>query len=296
MTGRKLRYSERLALAESGALAPLEFEDVPETFTRAFVHLVQQTAKTPKVGGSFADALQGALIAHFGLPPGIGYEDLILRADVAALLDIVEIVAEESERMRPYRDAQRSSVGGGLTYRKTSRAAMPAFASKFNTLADRHRLGYRLENGEMQRIGSPALSDVVVGPAVLASQRPGWDQVERSFREALRHQRGGSDENDDALTAAAAALEAALKAAGFQGAMLGQLSKAFKGSSLAAPQLRGVPDLLQDLLERSAAVRNIHGDAHGRAPGDHPDVPQELVDLAVHLTGSFVVYLERASR
>jgi hypothetical protein len=244
--------------------------------------------------GSFSDALRTALVAHFGVGPQIGYETLIVRGAPTDVLDIVEIAAEESEKLRRYQRPRRS--GGGVSYESNSAAAIPGFASKFNDLADRHRLGYRLDNGEIQRIGSPALSEVIVGPAVLASQRPGWDQVERSYREALRHQRGGRDENDDALTAAAAALEAALKAAGIQGTTLAQLSKAFKGSSLAAPQVRGVPDLLQDLLERTAAVRNIHGDAHGRAPGDEPDVPQELVDLAIHLTGSFIVYLERVSR
>jgi hypothetical protein len=186
--------------------------------------------------------------------------------------------------------------GGGFRSETHYRAALPAFAEKFNELADRHRFGYRFVDDEIQRLGSPALVDVVVGPAVLAAGREGWDQVERSYREALHHQRGGPDENDDALTAAGAALEAALKAVGLHGNTLSQLSKAFKTSAFAAPQLNGVPEMLQGLLERTSALRNIHGDAHGRAPGDHPDVPQELVDLAVHLTGAFIVYLERATR
>lgn len=228
------------------------------------------------------------------MSPGTGYTAIILRSDVLTFLDIAELLAEEGAREHTYSDPQRSS--GRIIYRSRSKAAMPDFADKFNDLGDRHRIGYRFANTEIQRIGSPALSDAIVGPALLAAQRLGWDQVERSFREALQHQRGGADENDDAVTAASAALESALKAAGLPGSTLGQLSKAFKGSSFAAPQLRTVPDLLQGLLERSAAVRNIHGDAHGRGPDDDPEVPQELVDLAVHLTGAFIVYLEHASQ
>lgn len=293
---RKLRYSERQEITQTGALGPLEFDEIPVAFIGAFLHLIDQATDTSKIGGSFSRALRSALVAHFGLEPGFAYEPLVQRATVPNLLDIVEITAEESEREHGYQESKRAPMGGGLIYKPARKAAMPDSASRINDLADRHRLGYRLEGGEIQRVGSPALIETVVGPALLASQRAGWDQVERSYKEALRHQRGGADENDDALTAAAAALESALKAAGFKGSTLGQLSKAFKASALAAPQLREVPDLLQDLLERSAAVRNTHGDAHGRAPGDDPNVPQELVDLAIHLAGSFIVYIERASR
>jgi hypothetical protein len=39
-------------MAESGALAPLQFDAIPETFTAAFVHLIDQGTKVPRVGGS----------------------------------------------------------------------------------------------------------------------------------------------------------------------------------------------------------------------------------------------------
>jgi len=47
---------------------------------------------------------------------------------------------------------------------------------------------------------------------------------------------------------------------------------------------------LDDLLQRSNAIRSTAGDAHGKAPGAG-EVPQSLVNLAIHLTGSFIVYL-----
>jgi hypothetical protein len=204
-------------------------------------------------------------------------------------------VAEESKKVRRYRGVAGRSVGGGVRYTNATSAALPDLENLFNDLADRHRLGYRLEENEIRRVSSPALSEVVVGPALLSTQRTGWDQVERSYKAALHHQRGGRDENDDALTAAAAALEAALKAAGLRGKTLGELGKEFR-ASLGAPQLAAVPSLLHDLLQRTGALRNTDGDAHGRGPGESPEVPQELVDLAVHLTGAFIVYLERTTR
>ena len=68
---------------------------------------------------------------------------------------------------------------------------LPEAEQKINDLFDRHRFGFRLEAGEIRKIGSPVLDEVVVGPALLAAQRTGWDEVERSFREAIQHQRGG---------------------------------------------------------------------------------------------------------
>jgi hypothetical protein len=289
VTERQLRYSERLEIAETGALAPFEFDDVPGPFRRAFAHLLDQASDAKHVGVNFSRRFASALIEHFGLDAPIDLPMMIARYPTAQFLDLAEIAREAAEDS--YRYEERQKVPGGFRLRPTRASPMANFATRFNHIADRHRLGYRMESGEILRVGSPALTSVVVGPALLAAQKPGWDQVERSYREALRHQRGGTDENDDALTAAAASLESALKAAGFTGSTLSRLSSEFKASSLAAPQLRGVPDLLQDLLTRAGAMRNIHGDAHGRSPGDSPTVTHELVDLAIHLTGSFIVYL-----
>jgi hypothetical protein len=291
---RRLRYSERLAVSETGALPPLGFDEVPGALRVAVLHVVAEATRDEIVGADFSRSLHSALVEHLGVNQDPAWAFGLRDAQLPEFLDVIELVCEEATRERPYQ--RHVSRGGGFELRTFHRAVLPAFAEKFNELSDRHRFGYHLVGDEIQRLGSPALVDVVVGPAVLAAEREGWDQVERSYREALHHQRGGPDENDDALTAAGAALEAALKAAGLDGNTLGQLSKAFRASPLAAPQLNGVPEMLQGLLERTSALRNIHGDAHGRAPGDHPDVPQELVDLAVHLTGAFIVYLERATR
>jgi hypothetical protein len=124
----------------------------------------------------------------------------------------------------------------------------------------------------------------------MAVKRPGWEEAERCFREAIQHQRGGPDENDDALTAANAALESALKAAGFKGDRLSTLAKSFRNSDLAPSELKGVPEALDSLLKRSGAIRDSHSDSHGKAPGAEP-VPQELVDLAIHWAGAFIVFL-----
>src|SRR6202007_3007686 len=111
---------------------------------------------------------------------------------------------------------------------------------------------------------------------------------ERSFKEAIQHQRGGAAENDDALTAANAALEAALKAAGYKGSTLGPLAKDFKKNGSVPPELKGVPETLETLLGRSVALRSNYGDSHGKTAGAL-EVPDGLVALTINLAGAFIV-------
>jgi len=277
---RKLRYSERRALVETGSAGPLQDQPSLELIN-ALNYLIGEGTQSA-AGKQFANALHGACVKHFGWGAGVNVRVAILAPDLDDFLELMEIVCEEALR--------HHNVGGNRTL---YRPAIYGAEEKINDLFDRHRFGYRLDAGEIRKVGSPALSEVVVGPALLAVQRPGWEEADRSFREAIQHQRGGPDENDDALTAANAAIEAALKAAGFKGANLGPLAKDFKKSSVVPPELKDVPEALDLLLKRSGAMRNSHGDSHGKAPGADA-VPQELVDLAIHWAGAFIVYLSRA--
>lgn len=56
----------------------------------------------------------------------------------------------------------------------------------------------------------------------------------------------------------------------------------------------GVPEALDKLLKRSSAIRDPLSDAHGKDPGEGV-VPAEIVDLAIHWTGAFIVYLSEAA-
>ena len=52
--------------------------------------------------------------------------------------------------------------------------------------------------------------------------------------------------------------------------------------------------MLDKLLKRSQSVRDSLSDAHGRDTGAQ-DAPVEIVDLAIHWTGAFIVYLADAT-
>lgn len=282
---RKLRYSERKRLAETGSLG--DMQDAPSEAVKNAVFNVMRRGFESNVGVSFQAALRHACIEEFGWTQQQGEKELkstVRNLPTDRFLDFIEILIEEG--MTPYR-----------RYTGTKTVFVPAISNPravLNDLFERHRFGYRIGEDEIRQIGSPALDDEVVGPALLAVQRPGWEEVERSFKEAIQHQRGGTAENDDALTAANAALEAALKAAGYKGNSLGPLAKDFRKSSSIPPELKGVPETLETLLGKSMALRSNYGDSHGKH-SNAAEVPDAMVALAINLTGAFVVYLAEES-
>lgn len=281
MPERRLRYSERKRLAETGSLGDLGAEP-SASLRRAMVHLFDRAAehKWYTLRDGFRARTQNICEEHFGWPHNVAVAGFPMGASTEDLLDYVEILVDVGQQTLRY------SYGSEL---RTGQA-WPDAEDDYNQLFDRHRFAFRLQGGEAHQIGSPALDETVVGPALLAVRRPGWDEVERSYREALLHQRGGPDENDDALTAANAALEAALKATGLSGKTMGELAAAYKKANAGPGQLQGVPEALDRLLKTSAALRNTMGDAHGK-PSQAAPVPQAVVDLTIHLVGAFIVYL-----
>jgi hypothetical protein len=282
VTSRKLRYSERRRLAETGTLGELAHETVPETLRNALWYFIHQPEGRGRT--RLLKALDLECRKHFGWSGKQSLTTFLMGSPVDDFLDFTEIFIEHANRRwndTPY-TTPASSDGWRIVVAKAE--------DRVNELFERHRFGYRITTGEVHKIGSPLLEEEVIGPTLLAVARPGWDQVERSFHEALEHQRGG--ETDDALTAAHAAVEAALKAVGMSG-QFGAMTKQFRNSPFVPAYLRATPDALDallTLLDRSNAIRSSAGDAHGKESGAD-EVPQALADLAIHWAGAFIVYL-----
>jgi hypothetical protein len=286
-----LRYSDRQKLADAGTLGPLVYDTVPDKLRQALASVYQYSARAVPVGTQFDTRVRAKCEQHIGQSfYGVNFSSSTLAqfltskyTPVEDVLDVVEVVVEEAVTPWEY-----TIEGTQRTYR-----ADADIEQRINAAFVRHRFGYRLDGGQVRRIGSPAMDEAVVGPALLALKRPGWEEADRSYRDALHHRRGGPDERGAAITDAHAALEAAMKAAGLKGDTLAALAKSFRNSGLVLPQLEGVPEALDKLLKRSSAVRDDLSDAHGREPGE-PEVPAEVVDLAIHWTGAFIVYLSDA--
>lgn len=271
-----LRYSDRKQLHETGRLGDLTHDRVPDELALAIRVIVESASAD--VATLFVPRLNSALMEHFGV--GDRWTSFYAGGDNAdAFLDAVEILAEQATT-----NVFVPLMGG----KGKNRVPIPDIEERINRAFERFRFGYRLEQGEVRKVGSPLLDEQVMAPTLLAVRRAGWEEVERSYHEALAHQRGG--EADDALTAASAAIEAALKAVGMQGSTLKQLMQSFKASGLVPGYLTNIPELLVDLVDRLHAARNTQGDAHGKAPGA-PDVPQPLADLAIYWAGAFIAYL-----
>jgi hypothetical protein len=283
---RRLRYSERKRISETGSLGSYVADDVPGTLRNALHYLIYAPRSTPRT--SMIEAVEAVARLHFGWHGKETTATFVGRASVDDLLDFLEIVVEKC-LSGPHRGDYVSDPYRGRGYYESAHV-MPDIERQINVLFERHRFGYRFADGEARLISSPALEVEIVGPALLAANRSGWDHVERSYREALTHQRGG--ETDDAITAAHAAVEAALKAVGFKG-QFGTMLKQFRKSSLVPTYLRTAPealDLFLKLLSTSNAVRSAEGDAHGKAPGAS-EAAQPLADLAIHWAGAFIVFL-----
>lgn len=290
-----LRYSDRKRMAEEGSIGPLEYDEVPRSLREALVSIYENAARSGVAGSAFDKEVTATCTQHFGQKfygvnmSAFGVKEFLsakpsysspYRSSIDDVLDVVEILVEEGPKRWRFKDH------GSLS-------ADTSIERRVNAAFVRHRLGYRSEGGQVHRIGSPALDEAVVGPALLALERPGWEAAEKSFRDALYHRRGGPDEREAAITDAHAALEASMKASGLAGDRLSSLAKSFRNSGLVPPQLEGIPDLLDKLLKRSSSIRDPMGDAHGKAPGTEP-VPAEIVDLAIHWTGAFIVFLAEA--
>lgn len=291
-----MRYSDRRRLAEEGSLGPLEYNTVPEGLRTALVSIYENAARSNVARDAFDREVTGTCAQHFSREfygvnsQGFGVRDFLTKkesysgpyvADASDVLDLAEILVEQGVAEWTFKEHG--------TY-----SADPQIEGRINAAFVRHRFGYRVEGGQVHRVGSPALDEAVVGPALIALRRPGWEAADKSYRDALHHRRGGPAERDAAITDAHAALEAAMKAAGLSGDRLSALAKSFRNSGLVPSQLERVPELLDDLLKRSSSIRDPLGDAHGKAPGA-AEVPAEVVDLAIHWTGAFIVYLADAT-
>ena len=288
----QLRYSDRERMSRDGTLGPLEFTEGPSSLRVAIKSIYENAARSPVVGAQFDKRVTAHCTQHFGKQfwnvnsSAFGVADFVTSQYTAVndVLDLVEIIADEAATKWTF-----NNEGVSRNLRADSE-----IETNFNRAFVRHRFGFRVSDGEVRRIGAPALDEAIVGPALLALSRPGWEAADRSFRDALHHRRGGPDERDAAITDAHAALEAAMKAAGLSGDRLSTLARSFRNSGIVLPQLEGVPEALDSLLKRSSSIRDSLGDAHGKPPDAQP-VPDGIVDLAIHWTGAFIVYLSEAS-
>jgi hypothetical protein len=272
---RRFRYSERRRLQETGSLGDLVESEVPQPLRNAVdYHLATKAPKADWVKLRFHVGVTDACLPYFGWPRGTPWTHGV-NEPLEDFLDWIEVVVEEGSKPHQFP-------------RREPQAAYPGIEQDLNALFERHRFGYRIQDRQVHAVRSPRLDEEVIGPALFAVTKKGWNQVEEAYRRALDHERAG--EVDDALTAANAAVESALKAFGCRGRSLGPLLKDLRRKKALAGYAEGTADELAALLGRLMRWRSTEGDAHGKAPGAQ-DPPPALASLAIHWAGAFIVYL-----
>jgi hypothetical protein len=279
-TGRKLRYSERRRLDETGSLGDLEHDSVPQAVRMALFHLMFRSQIRHQA--PFSQHVLNRIAVHFSdFTADWDAATPLISTDrsVDEILDYCEIAVEAGM------DTTKARATGGHYY---DVATYGDLESKINPLFETHRFGYRMVSGQAQRLDSPLLHVEVVGPALLAARRAGWSEVEERYASAILNHRGG--ETAKALTDANAAIESALKAVGMRGNATGDLTKALAKSPLLAPYGAKANGQLKGLVDNLMVWRSNFGDAHGGGPGVQ-DAPPELAGLAIHWSGAFIVFL-----
>lgn len=148
-----------------------------------------------------------------------------------------------------------------------------------NEVLRQHRISVRLVNGRMVDFASEELHTEVVAPTLrLLSGRPGWEDVERAYQDALQE-----DDPGDAVTDAGTALQEALKVVGCGGNSLGRQLGDAKRRGLLAPHDKNLSEAIAGLIVWVSADRSETGDAHKRTKATEADAW-----LTIHVVGALI--------
>lgn len=168
------------------------------------------------------------------------------------------------------------------------RPAIGHLPEELNELFERHRFGFQMtKEGEVLRVGSPALVEELLLPALLVLKDTRFDLAEEHFHNALTEYRAKRPRR--CIHEAQMSTEATLSALGYKGSRLDALATDFAKRSGERGYISGAVEQLQSLMEALNGLRNDRG-GHAPKPGE-PEVPDEYALLALHLSASLVVFL-----
>lgn len=161
-----------------------------------------------------------------------------------------------------------------------------AWEKQVNTILREHRIAYELVDWRLIPFESQEMHAEVVAPTLrLLSGRTGWEEVEKSYQDALRE-----DDPKDAITDAARALQQALEVRGCDGNAIGPLLKDAKKKGILAPHDPTLGEGIGKIVDSVSADRSEKGDGH-----KHTNATPEDAWLAVHVVGALILRLASGS-
>jgi hypothetical protein len=160
------------------------------------------------------------------------------------------------------------------------------FETQANELLHSERIAYELVNSQIVELESQELHANVVVPTLrLLSRRPGWEEVERAYQEALHQVADGK--YDNAITDAGTVLQEALEAAGCTGKNLGPLISDARQQGILGPHDSKLVTGVESIMEWVSADRSQSGDGHhGDSGATHEDAY-----FTIHVVGALILRL-----
>lgn len=305
---RKLYSDGRKEIEESGKKDYYIYDEFPGEFRNKLVYLVEDTLQ-PWVESmrrslrgishrklSAADTkphrvTEDLILRKYGYDnlPGDTLADYIHQADTDHLLDLIELFFAASEQSI---DRTRSTAA-------EKDEAIKNAKERLNTILEEHRIGYEFVEGQMIRKDSEYLHREVVKEAINLMYVEGFDGALAEFTRAIELSREEKKESwADALTNANKAFESTMKAICDKHRIPYQKDKdtakdliqKMYDSGFLMPYLQNFTDQLRIMMTSGLPTIRSREGAHGH--GLKPkDIQRSYVQFALHLAGTFIVFL-----
>ncbi len=284
-------YSKRKAETEREPTTVFEFEQMPETFRvslaytlNAAMGLYTDPDEPKDMTAKFETHVQRELARYHGRTELEAYSFLVTMRteDYLIVLDAIEIA------LRVLHSGLKKNWLDADSYRKV--------VEQINDLFAEYGLGYQVQETEVLRVDTPALTENAVKPALTLLADPAFAQVEEEFRKAMESHRG--NQPGEAIAWANAAFESTMKV------VLRERKVPFNDGDTAKPLIAkvvAIPSLipshltnyannLTEVFQALPTARNKAPPAHG-AGTNPPKVTRDDASFAVNLAATFIVFL-----
>lgn len=302
---RKLYSDRRKEIEEGGKKDYYIYDEVPAEFRNKLVYLVGDTLKpwveelrdswyrrmvSPTDTKPFRITRDAILRKYgYGHLPGDTLEGYIHQADSDHLLDFIELFLVASVQ----------SIDGTRSTARKKDEAIKSAMERLDAILKEHRIGYEFVGGQMIRKDSEYLHREIIKEAINLMYVEGFDGALTEFMRAIELSQEEKKESwADAITNANKAFESTMKAICDKHGIsyhkhkdtAKDLIQKMYDSGFLMPYLQNFTDQLRIMMASGLPTIRSREGAHGH--GLKPkDIQRSYVQFALHLAGTFIVFL-----
>ncbi len=181
-------------------------------------------------------------------------------------------------------EAQRQAFSAGQPPQDGRIPIDGLLVREINRVLAEDRIAFEYINGEMVPFASRELHVEVVQPVLRLLASPGWERVEKSYRDALSQLARGEGAN--AITDAGTSLQEALSHLGAEGNQIGDLATSARKKGIIASHDIPLFQTIDKACRWVSADRSNVGDAH-----NSDDAETEDAWFTVHVVGAIILRL-----